>query len=279
MAFASPAHAVDRTFVGLTGNFLDPAQWSPEGVPGEDDLAIINDGTVTLNSAVTVGRLRLAGGTLDGSGTLNVTGVTEWRGGFMGGSGVTNANGGLMISTDTFLGLSTMRSLNSAGPATWIGPFNLINGTSTRLVNLPSASFAIETSSDFSNGAFINQGTLTKKAGSGDGETRFSGALSNQGFVDIQSGVLDVSGGYAQTNAGITRLSGGDMTASTPIAINGGRFEGSGTIRAAVVSAGEIRPGADDPVGAFDIMGNFRQTTVGHYSVDIGGPTPGDFDT
>jgi hypothetical protein len=281
MAFALPARAVDRTFISLAGNFLDPAQWSPEGVPGEDDLAIINDGTVTLNSEVTVGRLRMSGGTLDGSGILNVTGLMEWRGGFMGGSGVTNANGGLMISTDTFLGLSNIRSLNSAGPATWFGPFNLINGTSTRLVNLPSASFSIQTSSDFSNGAFINQGTLTKTAGSGDGETRFSGALSNQGFVDVQSGVLDVSGGYAQTSSGVTRLAGGEITASTPIAINGGRVEGSGTISAAVVSAGEIRPGLpDDAIGAISIMGNYRQTTFGRYSVDIGGPTPGtDFDT
>ena len=178
-----------------------------------------------------------------------------------GGSGVTNANGGLMISTDTFLGLSNVRSLNSAGPATWLGPFNLINSTSTRLVNLPSASFAIETSSDFSNGAFINQGTLTKKAGSGDGETRFSGALSNSGLRRASNPACStLAGGDAETNSSITRLSGGDVTASTPIAINGGRFEGSGTISAPVVSAGEITPGlADDPSAPSTSWETFRR--------------------
>jgi len=166
---ASPVYAMDLTYTGGTGDFLDPSKWMPTGPPGTDDVAIINSGAVTLNSDATVAGLQLNGGMLEGSGVLTVTGSVLWTGGFMGGTGTTNANGGLSVASASTIGLVGTRTLNNAAAGTFTGSISFNNQPSGILNNLPTGTFAITTSADFLGGNFVNQGALTKTAGTGDG--------------------------------------------------------------------------------------------------------------
>jgi len=78
---AQTAQAVDRTWFGGTGDWSVAGNWNPAGVPGSADTAIIDGGSVTLNSAATVAGFTMNGGTFTGSGTLTVTGLLTWAGG------------------------------------------------------------------------------------------------------------------------------------------------------------------------------------------------------
>ena len=82
--------------------------------------------------------------------------------------------------------------------------------------------------------------------------------------------------GFTQT-AGSTTLSGGDLTSSQVVDIQGGVLGGSGLITGFVSNAGEVSPGSSS--GNLDIVGNYTQTVNGVLNIEIGGPTPGtDFD-
>ena len=60
---ASPVRAATCTWDGLTGNWSDTGHWTGCGgaAPGSDDIAVLNSGTVTLDSDVTVQGLVLPG--------------------------------------------------------------------------------------------------------------------------------------------------------------------------------------------------------------------------
>src|SRR5262245_44244289 len=64
-----------------SGDWSVPGNWMPNGVPGSPDTATINNGIVTVSTEVTVGTLNLAGGTLDGIGTLTVSSNLNWTAG------------------------------------------------------------------------------------------------------------------------------------------------------------------------------------------------------
>jgi len=233
---------------------------------------VISGGSLALSGGepVTVPSYLQTGGTLRGSDTVTVSGTLEWHGGVMSGTGVTNAAGGLMIATDATIGLTDTRTLNNRAMGTWTGGFNFSNNASARLVNLAGGTFSIATSADFVNGNLVNQGTLIKTTGTGDGVTRIAGTLSNSGLIDIQSGVLDVNS-FAQS-AGVTRLNGGSLESNSAININGGRLEGNGTVTGTVINAGEVSPGLSP--GSIDIVGAYQQAAGGRYAVELGGLTP-----
>ena len=119
-------------WAGGNGDWHTAANWIGGVRPGANDTAQINDPNVTIThntgdsdsvgdvqfngagatlsvssgSLVVTGNTSVAsnlknytqtGGTLDGAGTVNVSGTTTWSGGMMMGVGTTNANGGLTL--------------------------------------------------------------------------------------------------------------------------------------------------------------------------------------
>src|SRR5688500_1008559 len=93
-----PAFAVDRTWFGGNGDFGVDANWSPTGVPGSGDRAIISGGNSTLSFDAGIAGLGMSGGDLLGTGNLAVSGTTTYTGGQIGGDGGNViANGGLSI--------------------------------------------------------------------------------------------------------------------------------------------------------------------------------------
>jgi hypothetical protein len=88
----------------------------------------------------------------------------------------------------------------------------------------------------------------------------------------VQSGSLSISGSYTQTS-GATILAGGSISSSTPLNIQGGVLQGTGTIFGNVTSAGQVSPGFSP--GTITVAGDYTQTDSGTYAVEIGGLTPG----
>ena len=125
-------------WAGGNGDWDTAANWVGGVRPGANDTAQINDSNITITFSTggidSVGDIQFTGtgstlklsngtlavtgntgvasnlnnytqtgGTLDGAGTVNVSGTTTWSGGTMTGGGTTNANGGLMLGgTDGF---------------------------------------------------------------------------------------------------------------------------------------------------------------------------------
>ena len=87
-----PALAADHTWVG-TGYWDVTKNWSPTGLPGTADRAIIKDGISILTTNTTIAGLEFAGGELAGSGNLTVIGPGFWSGGKFSGSGITHFAG------------------------------------------------------------------------------------------------------------------------------------------------------------------------------------------
>src|SRR5262245_47459077 len=77
------------TWTGSSGDWNDSAKWSCGKAPGPNDAAIINSGTVTVSTQVTVGTLTFNGGAINGSGELIVSILMNWLGGTMSGNGST----------------------------------------------------------------------------------------------------------------------------------------------------------------------------------------------
>src|SRR5260370_36181222 len=67
-------------------------------------------------------------------------------------------------------------------------------------------------------------------------------AFNNDGLVDAKAGTLAFAGSYTQT-AGSTKLDGGAIASSSPLNIQGGSLDGSGTISGSVNNGGPTSPG------------------------------------
>lgn len=85
---------------GGNGEWTLAANWSPNGIPGFGDHVIINSGTVTLNSNVEVATLQINDGSLNGSGTLAISGSMTWSDGRMEGGGTTRIKPAATLTID-----------------------------------------------------------------------------------------------------------------------------------------------------------------------------------
>lgn len=275
-----PAFAVDRIWFGGNGDFGVDTNWSPTGVPGSGDRAIINNGNSTLSFDAGVVGLNVLGGGLLGTGDVAVSGATTYTGGQIGGDGGNViANGGLSIggaATKTLghSGGAGSSGIVNNGTATWTGTGNISNYGNGRLTNSANASLDIQTDADFTNGTFINQGTLTKSVGAtdGSGKTVISGAFENSGSVIVQQGTLEVT--QALNNQGSINVAGGTIFHGNNANFsNDGILLGDGTIQTQVnndvVNTGTINPG--EGIGHLTIDGDLNQASGGVINFELAG--------
>ena len=118
---------------------------------------------------------------------------------------------------------------------------------------------------------FSNSGTL--QATGGGGVTVAPGPFTTAGSVLIGAGSqLARLGDYVQT-AGTTTLTGGTLSATGLVNIQGGALSGSGTVSANLASAGQVNPGAS--AGALSVTGGYTQSGAGVLNIEIGGTTAG----
>ncbi|HUL50981.1 MAG TPA: hypothetical protein VLU94_00205, partial [Candidatus Nitrosotalea sp.] len=69
MSGATSLFSADITWFGAAGDWNTPGNWSGGVVPTSADNAIINSGTVTQDSDMSIASITLNGGTLQGAGT------------------------------------------------------------------------------------------------------------------------------------------------------------------------------------------------------------------
>ncbi|HEU4855618.1 MAG TPA: hypothetical protein VFS89_10130, partial [Nitrosospira sp.] len=141
--FIQPALAVDRTWFGGAGDWGVDTNWSPTGVPGISDKAIINSGNSTLSFNTGITGLDLSSGTLSGTGNLTLSGLSSWTGGSISGAASTTFNDTLDIIGNNGKGISGTRVINLNDTTTWGG--NTGNSGNTLF---------------FSNGTINNAGTF-----------------------------------------------------------------------------------------------------------------------
>ncbi len=162
-------------------------------------------GTLTITGTPTLLNFILNGGTLDGTGTLTVTGSGTWGSGTMQSTGATSIASGASFA----IGSASTKTLNqralssvAGGTINWTGgPIAMNNGATINNAGL----FHVQADDSITNGgtagAFTNTGTLRKSITTGT-TSLFVDLANTTGIVDVQSGVLSAASSYSQGAGG-----------------------------------------------------------------------------
>lgn len=235
-ALAMPAAAqVTYTWTGGSGDWTDSSEWTPSGVPGAIDTAVINAGSPTLATSASVAGLTFeAGGlTLTGSGDLSVTGAMTWSGGDLLGAGTLRVETGATLLLDG-AAHSIAGSFVNAGLAIWQageldGAGQFIN--EGELVLAPDVVAPTRLCFASPPGFITNASSgLIRRTGSG--EITIYCPFDNAGTVRVETGSLALrgfnatggsdSGDYEVETAGTLILDGGaPRTMSAEASISG----------------------------------------------------------
>ena len=313
MVFAGDTENITGTY-NVTGgttasgsgvaNFLSPATVTSTG-----PLTISGGALAFSTGNPIIGTtLALSGGSLAGSDTLTLSGLTTWTGGNMctslsagtcvaptGSQGTTVATGGIAFSSNAQLTLNG-RTLNTSGTNAWTatnpGDLLLLNGSTIN----NSGTWDLQNDSYVylytgASNTFNNTGTFQKSGGTTTTTTSgvygSDGAFKNSGLVIAKSGALNFLGNFSQTG-GTTSLAGGTIgTTTNPLSIQGGTVIGNGMITGGIAnSAGTVAPGTTTPaitIGNIALgtttLGTYAQGVSGGFTVKIGGTAAGQFDT
>jgi hypothetical protein len=239
------------------------------------------------HSATANGPLEFSAGTISGAGALTVNSQMTWTDGQMyynydnGGPLTIAAGATLTISGAADKRIVGYRLVN-AGTTIWKeGNLNIGGGWGGTHYTIISSSGLFDIQDDatlgyVSNGVihFANTGTLRKSAGSGATVFAFGGFFDNSGTVDAQTGVLQfTTTSYVQT-AGATRLTGGSLTSTPAVSLQGGILAGAGTVTGNVDNtAATVTPGLSPAI--IGIAGDYTQAAAAALTIELGGLTPG----
>src|SRR6266851_4246728 len=173
----------------VSADWFNTNNWTPVGVPASGDTINFNTGTINLTAPVTInGQFNWSGGTLSGSPLTIAT------------------NGVLSLSGSDAKTLANL--LTNAGTATWAGSGAIIvyndNGAPYRggIYNLAGGLFDIQNDQGiycacYGYEIFSNAGTVRKSAGTGS--STINVAFTNDGTVDVESGIVNFST-FSQTS-------------------------------------------------------------------------------
>ena len=221
---------VKYTWNGGTGIWQTASNWNPNGIPGAADTVVFNSGTLTNDSLVFVASLFQNGGTINGTGEINIIDSLSFTYGIHSGTGATKLLGGCngVISSSQSKQLS--RSLINEGFLTWIeanvqfssGAVFTNNGTFD--ANSESSTFGFA-----SGGSIINNGSIIRSTAAGT--ATISVPISNQGIINVKSGILQSNqsvtgnGSFIIDPGTFYVLSGGTHTLGGNTISGGGTFE------------------------------------------------------
>jgi hypothetical protein len=232
------ASAATCTWDNTANNWSSAAHWTGCGgsVPGASDVAVINGGTVTLDSAVTVQGLTLSGGTLTGNNDITITGTFQWDSGTLGGTGVANASGSMTMSGSGSRTLQDSRTVNNAGTLTWNSTGYVYMYTNTVFNNQVGATINVQANGAYlfygSAGTLNNAGTITKSS-SGDA-TIYTGVFNNTGTFNISGpGVMSVLSANPSAHSGPFQVSSNatlSFGGGTQSLNSGADISGAGTV-------------------------------------------------
>lgn len=182
-----------------TGNWNDASIWTPNGIPGANDTAIVNTGTITLTDNVTIAGLYMSAGTITGDSSLTITDSLAWTGGV-----ITFTTPAIEVKPELTLATSAKANINATfkvyrplvnkGEIYWLkGHLNLdIYFWNYGTIFDKTTETTFITSSY--QKTFTNYGKYIKLA-SGISEVRFTG-FTNTGTVDVEIGQLRLPASY-----------------------------------------------------------------------------------
>lgn len=254
--------STDRAWNGGDGDWDDPDNWNPAGIPGTaaTDIARIDGGAVTLGTAYTIATLDVGGGSLDASSDLTVSGTTEITGATVTGTSdlITDAlvlDGGVITEmADDCCNIVASGSLELRGPGantvgrtlvnqgsgSWLGgDLDLTGGT---LRNEAGATLTVDTGVDVdvTGGVVENAGSWILQGFPPDHGIVVVTDFLNTGSVDLQSGVLEVEDCCTFTQdaaAGTTIAAGATLRFAGGSHDLGGSVSGDGSVE---VSEGAV---------------------------------------
>jgi hypothetical protein len=296
-------------WLGGTGNYSNPANWSLGVVPNNGNLVGGQPATFTVEIAG--GQHNNSAVMLDTSASIdnlaidatNLLSIADGRSlTIVGGSGtemITNSGTIALDSTgdNTSLQITGNVSLTGGGTVTLSkSTANLIDGTAANST-LTSVDNTIKGSGQIGGGlsSFDNQGTIV--AGASSNLTLDARFVTNEGTIQAGGGgmiAVTGPGGYAQ-NSGLTSVAahgsfaitfddnqtGGattvDGTLSATTTNIGGTLSGIGTINGpvSVSGTGTVSPGDASARGSLNVSGNYTQASGGVLNIALGGSTPG----
>nr|HQU73090.1 hypothetical protein [Calditrichia bacterium] len=183
------------TWNNSSGFWINPSSWSPTGVPGAQDTAVVNAGSVTLTGDIAVAKL-ITYGVITGD-NLSVSDSLIWRAGNFSGSGTTNVlPGAVLLIKDSFIKRNS-RTINTHGTTIWEADAAEINAAGGTFVNHPTGTWEVRGDQVMQvpwqngSGQFFNEGTFRK---TGPGITTMGGAqgvsFHNNGVVEVLEGQL-----------------------------------------------------------------------------------------
>ncbi|MGA2556637.1 MAG: hypothetical protein ABSG04_10245, partial [Verrucomicrobiota bacterium] len=201
-AFHSLAATVTYTNAADT-NWYNPANWSPNQVPGRADTAVIPGGTVAITSETAVGNLDLSGGTLSAPYGLTLVSGGNWTGGVLHGQ-VTVAGGANFYLNNPGGTLDLPgTTLSIMGTVTWEGGTlrgdgaTVINNHGTWLINGVNGQF--NNSGYGGTPAFVNNSSFVVQNAAAN-TVAFAGVAFTNNYnldaaVDVLGGALLLEGG------------------------------------------------------------------------------------
>lgn len=266
------------TWFGGGGNWNTPSNWQPNGVPGANDVAIINSGTVLVTGDVTVNGFSLNGGVFYGAGKLSVSGTLAWTSGdIVGDTTLAGADtieilpGALMAMSGTNSKDLRDRVLVNKGTVSWTDPGNFELKSGAKFINKAGGIFNIQTDAllniaDPNANIFENAGTVNKSAGPGVATLNIP--FFNSGSVNAISGTLRFKKGGTHSGVTLNAASGGIINFNEGIYIfDGVTISGQGKVQisgdsVAVASGGLTVDAFATLELANDLSGNGGTITV-----------------
>lgn len=224
------------TWKGGIGDWNNSANWTPAGIPGASDTALVT-GDVTLGSSISLGGLTLDNGSIAGDYDIAISGIMNWIDGTVSGAA------DLQIASGAILSLSGSaakqldgRTLENIGSIIWkdSGTFRIENNA---VINNQSGGI-FESQSDavmdffgVLGGTLTNSGLFKKTAGNGN--TTIDLNCTSSGTVEATSGTIKFtrgglySGTFSPDSGAIIRFQGENQF------LNGALLNGNGILQLA----------------------------------------------
>lgn len=222
---------------GASTGWLTASNWSPNGVPGADDTAIITSGSPQLpGDAVTLPHIQLVSGVLAGTGTI--TSSMIWSAGRIDGTLTIAAGGSLSITgASATHELANGGTINNLGTTTWSGGYIWrmatdpssaacsINNMTGGVFEITGNNYAYVNNSKA--WTFNNAGTVRKTGGTGLSSIEPT-AFNHTGLIEVQTGTLQIGGPSSTASGLFSTTTGTRVVWSSGELANGASFTGLG---------------------------------------------------
>ena len=198
---------------------------------------ILTGGTFAVNSASaqSLPSLTMNGGTLSGSGNVNVTGASTWSNGTFSGSGTLTVSAAAAVTSSGFVVVDGKPIVNN-GTITISGIVTNYMENGAALTNNGTMTFDSDGSILFNGGAacsIANNGTFAKDGGSGTSSVSVAFTNAAGGTVRAARSTLWFSNGYTQAGTLYFPISGASLFGRVQVS---GNLALGGTLTATTIS-------------------------------------------